>query len=82
MKNIIITLLVAVHALACASVLVSCKNPQDTAKAVAIGQTGLDLLVAHKAIKPEEAEAAKQLGQILITPTPEATAAPITPSGK
>ncbi len=78
MKNRIITLLVAVHALACASVLVSCKNPQDTAKAVAIGQTGLDLLVAKKVIKPEDAVLATQVGQILITPTPES----IQPSGK
>ncbi len=78
MKNRIITLIVAVHALACASALVSCKNPQDTAKVVAIGQTGLDILVAKKVIKPEDAVLATQVGQILITPTPES----IQPSGK
>lgn len=78
MKNRIITLLVAVHALACASALVSCKNPQDTAKVVSIGQTGLDILVAKKVIKPEDAVLATQVGQILITPTPES----IQPSGK
>ncbi len=82
MKNRIITLLVAVHALACASALVSCKNPQDTAKVVAIGQTGLDILVAKKVIKPEDAVLATQVGQILITPADQAPAAPITPSGK
>jgi hypothetical protein len=63
--------------LAALTSLTSCKN-LDTAQAVAIGQTGLDLLVAKKVIKPEEAAAAQKLGQILITPTPE----PITPSGK
>lgn len=55
--------------------LTSCQNP---AKAVAISQLGLDILVAKNVLKPEEAAAAKAAGQILITP-----AAPVVePSGK
>lgn len=50
--------------------LTSCQNPADTPKAVAIGQLGLDILVAKKVLKPEEAAAAKTAGQILITPPP------------
>jgi hypothetical protein len=70
MKNTVITLATILVGLGSAACLVSCKNPQDTAKAVAIGQTGLDILVAKKVIKPEDAESAQKLGQILITPTP------------
>lgn len=66
--------------LALALTLPSCSNPQDTAKAVAIGELGLQTLVAKKVIKPEDADLARQTGQILITPTPPA--APIAPSGK
>lgn len=58
----------------------SCQNPQDTAKAVAIGELGLKVLEAKKVITPEQADLARQTGQILITPT--LPAAPITPSGK
>ena len=76
MKRTLITVLIAIHALACASVLVSCKNPEQTQKAVAIGELGLQVLVAKKVLKPEDADLARQTGQILITP-----AAP-APSGK
>lgn len=53
--------------LICAA-LTSCQNPADTQKAVAIGDLGLSVLVAKKVIKPEEADLARQTGQILITP--------------
>lgn len=81
MKRTLITSLITIHALACAAVLVSCKNPQDTQKLVTIGELGLQTLVAKKVIKPEDADLARQTGQILITPTtpPSAT---IAPSGK
>jgi hypothetical protein len=48
--------------------LTSCQNPANTQKAVAIGELGLNLLVAKKVLKPEEAELARQTGQLLITP--------------
>ena len=48
--------------------LTSCQNPADTQKAVAIGELGLQVLVAKNVIKPEEADLARQTGQILITP--------------
>ena len=48
--------------------LTSCQNPADTQKAVAIGELGLQVLVAKNVIKPEEAALARQTGQILITP--------------
>jgi len=76
MKRILITLLVTIHALACASVLVSCQTPEQTQKAVAIGELGLQVLVAKKVLKPEDAALARHTGQLLITP-----AAP-APSGK
>jgi hypothetical protein len=48
--------------------LTSCQNPANTQKAVAIGELGLNLLVAKKVLKPEDAELARQTGQLLITP--------------
>jgi hypothetical protein len=48
--------------------LTSCQNPANTQKAVAIGELGLRVLVAKNVLKPEEAELARQTGQILITP--------------
>jgi hypothetical protein len=60
MKHILPLLLIAA--------LASCQNPEATQKAVAIGDLGLRVLVAKKVIKPEEADIARQTGQILITP--------------
>lgn len=81
MKRTLITLLVSIHALACAAVLVSCQNPDDTRKAVAIGELGLQVLQAKKVISAEDAALARQTGQILITPAAEAPA-PVAPSSK
>ena len=71
--------------LLCAA-LTSCQNPADTQKAVAIGELGLDLLVAKKVIQPEEADLARQTGQILITPAAGETVLvspmPTAPVGK
>ncbi len=78
MKNTLITIATLLVGLGSASCLVSCKSPQDTAKVVAIGELGLQVLVAKKVIKPEDAALALQTGHILITPNPE----PLTPSGK
>lgn len=57
----------------------SCNNLEDTKKLVAIGDLGLQVLVSKKVIKPEDADLARQTGQILITPTPPPSA---PPSGK
>jgi hypothetical protein len=59
--------LLLIIAILCAA-LTSCKNPANTQKAVAIGELGLDLLVAKKILKPSDADIARQTGQILITP--------------
>jgi hypothetical protein len=64
MKRILTLLLIT-------AALTSCKNPADTQKAVAIGELGLQLLVAKNVIKPEAAALARQTGQILITPAAE-----------
>ena len=56
----------------------SCKNLEDTKKLVAIGDLGLQVLVAKQVINPEDADLARQTGQILITPTPPSA----PPSGK
>lgn len=63
MKHTILTIL------AIAS-LTGCQNPADTQKVVAISQIGLDILVAKKIIKPEDAELIRTTGQVLITPAP------------
>ena len=66
--------------------LTSCLNPANTQKAVAIGELGLDLLVAKKILKPAEADIARQTGQILITPAAGETVLvspePTSPVGK
>lgn len=80
MKHTLLTSLALVHIAAAGLALTSCSNPQDTAKAVAIGELGLKVLEAKKVITPEQADLARQTGQILITPTPPA--APLAPSGK
>lgn len=53
--------------------LTSCQNPDTTQKAVAIGELGLRVLVAKKILKPEDADLARQTGQILITPAAGST---------
>jgi hypothetical protein len=61
--------------------LTSCQNPATTQKAVAIGDLGLRVLVAKKVLKPEDADLARQTGQILITPAaPEITLVSPEPS--
>lgn len=50
--------------------LTSCQNPADTQKVVTISQVGLDILVAKKVIKPEDAELIKATGQVFIAPAP------------
>lgn len=50
--------------------LTSCQNPADTQKIVTISQTGLDILVAKKLLKPEDAELIKTTGQVFIAPVP------------
>lgn len=50
--------------------LTSCQNPADTQKVVTISQVGLDILVAKKIIKPEDADLIKTTGQVLIAPAP------------
>jgi hypothetical protein len=50
--------------------LTSCQNPADTQKVVTISQIGLDLLIAKKVIKPEDAEIIKATGQVFIAPAP------------
>lgn len=67
MKRILASL-VTIHLLFAAAALTSCQNPEDTAKAVAIGQAGLNILVAKKVITPADAALAQQAGQILIAP--------------
>jgi uncharacterized membrane protein len=63
--------------------LTSCQNPTNTQKAVAIGELGLRVLVAKNVLKPEEAELARQTGQILITPAAgETVLVSPEPSGK
>lgn len=66
--------------------LTSCQNPANTQKAVAIGDLGLDLLVAKKILKPADADIARQTGQILITPAAGETVLvspePTSPVGK
>lgn len=81
MNRTLLTSFALVHIAAAGLALASCQNPQNTAKAVAIGELGLKVLEAKKVITPEEADLARQTGQILITPTTP-PAAPITPSGK
>jgi hypothetical protein len=50
--------------------LTSCQNPADIQKVVTISQIGLDILVAKKVIKPEDAEIIKATGQVFIAPAP------------
>ncbi len=52
------------------SSLTSCQNPANTQKVVTISQIGLDILVAKKVIKPEDAETIKATGQVFIAPAP------------
>lgn len=71
------SLVLRVLTVAIITALTSCKNPEDTRKVIAIGEKGLDILVAKKVLKPEDADIARQTGQLLITP-----AATPAPSGK
>lgn len=75
MKTHIITLI------ACLA-LVSCQNPADTARALAIGDRLLAYGERHGVINPDEAALVRDLGAIAVSPPqavpPEAT----TVSGK